>query len=266
MPLIFSMSFKIDNIYKLIIAFISFSFMSSVIYIINDIRDVENDKKHPRKCKRPIASGEVTKRKAIVIGIILLISAIITNSFASSNIINISLILLLIYFIINLIYSLGAKNLAIVDVFLLSAGFIIRIYYGASIIKVSVSKWLLLTILLFSLYLGLNKRKKELMYNGDVREVLKKYNESFLNNFGNISLTLFIVFYSFWALEQNSILIIFSIPLLLIIIMQYMLFMENCDEGDPMTILLQNKSLLLSVLVYVIYICTVMVVSYYEHI
>ena len=249
-PLICSGFINIDNILNLIIGFFSFSFMSSFIYIINDIKDIEKDKLHPRKKKRPLPSGKITKKKAIIIAIILLIASLSFNYIIHKEILNTSLYLLLGYMIINVLYSMGLKNIAILDIVLLASGFIIRVYYGASIINVPVSDWLFLTILNASLFLGLGKRKKELINNKDSRKVLKEYNESFLDKFQYISLGLMLVFYSLWAIEQDIKFLSLTIPLLIIIFMKYCLIIEKSDEGDPTTILYQDKMLLFLCLIY----------------
>lgn len=265
LPLIFSMSFEIENIVKTILAFFAFSFMASVIYIINDINDREKDKKHPRKCKRPIASGTISIQNAIAIGIILFIVSLVLHFFAIQRLLHYSALFLIGYFFINILYSYGAKNISIVDVIILASGFIFRVYYGASIINVPVSNWLFLTILSASLFMGFGKRNKELKMNGEVRGVLKDYTEKFLDNFTIISVILFIVFYSLWSYEQNNVFIIYLVPLLLIIVMQYMLCMEKSNEGDPMTLLLQNKSLIVTFFIYVFCIAGIMVVNYIEY-
>ena len=249
-PLICSGFINIDNILNLIIGFFSFSFMSSFIYIINDIKDIEKDKLHPRKKKRPLPSGKITKKKAIIIAIILLIASLSFNYIIHKEILNTSLYLLLGYMIINVLYSMGLKNIAILDIVLLASGFIIRVYYGASIINVPVSDWLFLTILNASLFLGLGKRKKELINNKDSRKVLKEYNEAFLDRFQYISLGLMLVFYSLWTIEQDIKFLSLTIPLLIIIFMKYCLIIEKSDEGDPTTILYQDKMLLFLCLIY----------------
>ena len=249
-PLICSGFINIDNVLNLIIGFFSFSFMSSFIYIINDIKDIEKDKLHPRKKKRPLPSGKITKKRAIIIAIILLIASLSFNYIIHKEILNTSLYLLLGYMIINVLYSMGLKNIAILDIVLLASGFIIRVYYGASIINVPVSDWLFLTILNASLFLGLGKRKKELINNKDSRKVLKEYNESFLDKFQYISLGLMLVFYSLWTIEQDIKLLSLTIPLLIIIFMKYCLIIEKSDEGDPTTILYQDKMLLFLCLIY----------------
>ena len=249
-PLICSGFINAENVLNLIIGFFSFSFISSFIYIINDIKDIEKDKLHPRKKKRPLPSGKITKKRAIIIAIILLIASLSFNYIIYKEILNVSFYLLLAYMIINVLYSMGLKNIAILDIILLATGFIIRVYYGASIINVQVSDWLFLTILNASLFLGLGKRKKELINNKDSRKVLKEYNESFLDKFQYISLGLMLVFYSLWTIEQDIKFLSLTIPLLIIIFMKYCLIIEKSDEGDPTTILYQDKMLLFLCLIY----------------
>ncbi len=260
LPIFFSQSFTKENIISTIVAFFAFSFMASTIYIINDIKDVKKDRNHPKKKNRPIASGKVTIPNAIILAILLFISSIILNYFATKVLFTSALICLLAYLVINLFYSFGAKDIPILDIAILATGFILRVYYGAFIINVPVSNWLFLTILSASLFMGLGKRKKELKIKEEVRKVLKEYNENFLNSFMNICLGLLIVFYSLWTMEQNISYLFLSIPMLIIILMQYMLYMENSDEGDPITILFQSKPLIVSVLIYLIFMILVMVV------
>ena len=135
--------------------------------------------------------------------------------------------------------------MSILDIVLLATGFILRVYYGSSIVGVSVSNWLFLTILNASLFLGLGKRKKELINNKESRKVLAEYNEAFLDKFQYLSLCLTIVFYSLWTIEQSVKYMYLTIPLLIIIFMKYSLNIEKNDEGDPTTILYQDKSLLI---------------------
>lgn len=260
LPIFFSLSFTKENIISTIWAFFAFSFMASTIYIINDIKDVKKDRNHPKKKTRPIASGKVTIPSAIILAILLFISSIILNYFATKVLFTSALICLLAYLVINLFYSFGAKDIPILDIAILATGFILRVYYGAFIINVPVSNWLFLTILSASLFMGLGKRKKELKIKEEVRKVLKEYNENFLNNFMNICLCLLIVFYSLWTMEQNIRYLFLSIPMVIVILMQYMLYMENSDEGDPITILFQSKPLIVSVFIYLVFMILVMVV------
>lgn len=234
-----------SNIFKVILGFFSFSFMCSFIYILNDIRDIEKDKIHPRKKKRPLPSGMITKNKAFIISMLMLVFSIVINTIVNKDIINLSFYFLIAYMILNIAYSIGLKNYAIIDVVILASGFILRVYYGAAIIGVSVSDWLFLTILNASLFLGLGKRRKEIETSKESRVVLEEYNEAFLDKFQYLTLALMLVFYSLWTIEQNIQYLFLSIPILMIIFMRYCLIIEKSDEGDPTTILYQDKMLLI---------------------
>lgn len=259
-PLICSGLLTYNNLLFCVCGFFAFNFASSFIYIINDIKDIEKDKLHPRKKERPLASGKIKKKTAIINAILIVILAITINSVIMKSIFNIPLIFLIAYIIINIFYSFGFKNIAIMDIVLLAAGFVLRIYYGASVIGIEVSNWLFLTIMSASLFLGLGKRKKELINNKESRKVLKEYNEAFLDKFQYLCLTLTIVFYSLWTIEQDIKYLSFTIPILIIIFMKYSLNIEKNNEGDPTTILYQDKILLLLCFIYGVIMLTFMVV------
>ena len=243
-PIVAAKLIDFNNVISVILGFFSFSFMTSSIYIINDIKDIEKDKLHPRKKSRPLPSGKIKKVTAIYIAIFMIVLSILINTYINKNIFNNSLYFLLIYFIINLGYSFGLKNIAILDVVILSTGFILRVYYGASLLNIEVSDWLFLTILNASLFLGLGKRKKEIGQSKNSRKVLSEYNENFLDKFQYVTLTLMLVFYSLWVTGQNIKYLFLTIPLIMIIFMKYTLIIEKSNEGDPTTILYQDKLLI----------------------
>lgn len=255
-PMFFSKQIDLNNILTTLIGFFAFSFVASFIYIINDIRDVEKDKLHETKKNRPIASGKVSIKSASIFSVIIIGLAIILSLFARKN--YLSFILLLTYLLINMYYSFGGKNIAIVDVILLSTGFVLRVYYGASLINVKVSDWLFLTVLNASLFLGFGKRKKELLNNKSSRGVLKFYNENFINQFMYLCLGLTIVFYSLWAIEYDYMVI--TIPVLMTIFMQYSLLLETNTDGDPITLFYKSPLLIISALIYTILIFILLVI------
>ena len=148
-----------DKLITTILGFISFCLISSVIYIINDINDIEKDKLHPTKKNRPLASGEISKFNGIITAIIIATAGIIFNL----SIFKISSsLLLLLYFVLNLGYSLGLKNIPIIDITILVSGFLIRVLYGAWITNIDISNWLYLTVIAASFYFALGKRRNEL--------------------------------------------------------------------------------------------------------
>jgi decaprenyl-phosphate phosphoribosyltransferase len=257
LPLFFSQNLFNESLaIKTIISFLSFCLMSSCVYIFNDINDIEKDKKHPIKKSRPIASGEISKRNGIILFFILLFFSILLNFLANkSNVF--SYIYLLFYLFINFLYSKCLKNIAIVDIVILVMGFLLRIIYGASIINVSISSWLYLTIMSFSFYLGLGKRRNEMDNIGsNSRKVLIKYSRNFLDKNMYLCLGLTIVFYSLWCIDPHLILIhpqlIYTIPLVLIICMRYSLIIEGDSYGDPVDVLTKDKTLISLVLIYLV--------------
>ena len=249
-PMVTAKLINFNNLYITSLGFISFSCLTSFVYIINDIKDIEKDKLHPRKKKRPLPSGKISKNIAIYIAILMVITSITINIFITKSLFNLSFIFLIIYLLMNLGYSFGLKDIAVLDIIILASGFVLRVYYGAEIIDVNVSNWLFLTILNASLFLGLGKRKKEFETNKNARKVLKEYNDEFLDKFQYITLSLTLVFYSLWTMDQNIKYLFLTIPLLMAIFMKYCLIIEKSDEGDPTTILYQDKNLIILCIVY----------------
>lgn len=256
LPLIFSMSFNnLENNINTFIGFILFLFVCSIVYIINDLGDIEKDKRHPKKCKRPLASGEVSKKEAYVLLIVLAIIVVIGNILINANIY--SIIILLIYLVLNILYSKILKNIPLLDVICLVIGFVLRVVYGASIINVEVSNWLYLTIISFSFYLALGKRRNELVAGTNTRDVLKFYNKDFLDKNMYMFLTLMIVFYSMWCVDSSNIAkfgnnLIFTVPILMLIAMKYSLNIEGDSDGDPVEVLLSDRILMLLALIFII--------------
>lgn len=233
---------------KALIGFICFSMVASAIYIINDLQDISRDKLHPIKCTRPIASGEVSIKKAKVISIILIMLSSLIELLINGSII--ANILLLIYFILNLLYSFYLKNIVFVDLIILVSGFFIRVLYGGTILNIVISSWLYLTVIAASFYLALGKRRNEILKtNTKGREVLKHYSLNFLDRNMYMCASLSIVFYSLWCIDKNTIEklsedIIWSVPLLLLLFMRYSFNIEKDSFGDPVDVIFHDKVLL----------------------
>lgn len=247
--------FNSDKLLAGIVAFGAFCMVSSAVYIINDICDREKDRKHPAKCTRPIAAGTISVKSAWVLTTALLIAAAVCNGITFRVP---STILLILYLILNLAYSFGMKNVPIVDVTILVAGFLIRILYGAIVTEISISNWLYLTVIAFAFYLALGKRRNELRQAGDgeTRPVLKAYPVKFLDMNMGMCLTLANVFYALWSIDENTTSfyqndhLIFTVPIVLLITMKYSLDIEGNSDGDPVEVLLHDKLLLSLVILY----------------
>ena len=257
LPLIFSSNLLNSNkLITVILAFIVFSLTSSIIYIINDIRDREKDKNHEVKRFRPIASGDIKVKEAIIIAIILFIINIIIL-LSINKLFDVSSIVLVVYLLINILYNLGLKNIPILDVTIVSIGYVLRVLYGGLIVDIAISSWLFYTILSISFYMALGKRRNELIKRDklDTRDVLKHYNKEFLDKNMYIFQTLSIVFYSLWSiLGTNNVLFKYSVIIVILLLMKYSMNLENDSSGDPVDVILGDKVLLSLGVIYVIFI------------
>ena len=243
------------NIFKTLIAFITFSLTSSIIYIINDIRDVEKDKKHPVKKKRPIASGEVSIKAAVILAILLFVATIAILYF-SGLLFNYGVLVLLVYFVLNLGYSFGLKDIPLVDITILASGFVLRALYGGLLLNIDLSNWLFLTVLSGSFYMALGKRRNELikLEGKETRKVLKYYTKEFLDKNMYMFLSLSIVFYSLWStLGVDNRFFKFSSILVILILMKYSLNVEQDSLGDPIEVILGDKILIILAFIYAAY-------------
>ncbi len=243
-----------EKLFAGLAGFGAFCMISSVVYIINDIRDREKDRQHPTKCTRPIASGAVSVKAAGVLAVLLFVIAGVLNYFAFSIP---ATVLLALYLILNLAYSLGLKNIPIVDVAILVSGFLIRVLYGALVTGIDVSNWLYFTVVALSFYFALGKRRNELSRLGSdgTRKVLSAYPVSFLDKTMYMCLTLAIVFYSLWSMDERTVssynkYLIFTVPIVLLIVMKYNLDVEGDYDGDPVEVLTHDKVLMLMCALY----------------
>lgn len=241
---------NVDLLWKSIVGFVAFSFIASVVYIVNDIQDVELDRQHPTKCFRPLASNQITLPRAKLLALLLIVFAISLNIVAAGN----SLLAwstLLLYLLLNIAYSNGLKNFPIIDIAILVSGFFLRVLYGAGITGIEISNWLYLTIIVMSFYLGLGKRRNELVQQKNVsRKVLKYYNHNFLDKNMYIFLALTITFYSLWTVDPVTITrisndyLVWTVPLVILICMKYSLNIEGESDGDPVEVIIRDKILI----------------------
>ena len=242
LPLFFSGKlFDTPLLLKAVYAFFAFSFLSSAVYALNDLHDAPLDRLHEKKKLRPIASGEIKEGAAAAFAIVLLLLSAVMAYFAGGG-----FIYLAVYLAVNIFYSKIGKNLPIIDVALLVSGFILRVLYGASVTGIEISSWLYLTVISLSFYLGLGKRRNELMQNSDTaREVLKSYNYSFLDKMMYMFLTMAVIFYSLWAaLASKSPLMIWTVPIVMLICMRYAQIAEGDSDGDPVEVIVHDKALI----------------------
>jgi len=238
-----------DKLLPSVYAFLSFCFISSAVYFINDIRDIDKDRNHPTKRNRPIAAGRISVRSAWVFTAVLIALAFLFNCLCFRPV---ATVLLVLYFLLNLGYSFGLKNVPLLDITILAAGFLIRAMYGTVVTGIEMSDWLYLVILSAAFYLGLGKRRNELKKQGneDTREVIRKYPISFLGSNMYICMGLTFVFYALWTMDEQTIeayhgnRLIWTVPLVMLIFMKYSMTVEGNSDGDPVEVLLHDKVLL----------------------
>ena len=263
LPLLFSGKLlNLSNILITLGGIICFSLIASSIYIINDIKDKDKDRKHKTKCNRPIASGKISVKNAIIFMFVLLI--LVTVLVIVMNLSILSIGFLALYFILNLAYSLGLKNIPLIDIIILVSGFVIRVLFGASILSITVSNWLYLTVIAISFYLGLGKRRNEIMKTGsNTRKVLKYYTKEFLDKNMYMFLSMTIIFYSLWTTDVDIVsksnnLLIWTVPLVIVICMRYSMNIEGESDGDPVEVIMHDKVIISLVFLYALSLITIL--------
>ncbi|NVM03271.1 MAG: decaprenyl-phosphate phosphoribosyltransferase [Candidatus Helarchaeota archaeon] len=259
-PLIFSKNIHfIANDIKVLAAVILFILISGCVYMSNDIFDLENDKNHPVKSKRPLSSGKIKKSRLIhaiiVLSVITFISAYKIN-FAFGNII-------LGYFLLNFLYSTYLKRIVILDVMVVALGFYLRILAGGVVIDVYPSVWLSLCTILLSLFLVFSKRRHELVVlenrSNMHREVLSYYSPYFIDQMISIVTALTIITYIMYTISDKAIeyfgnrnLIYTNIFVFYGIFRYLYLVYKEKKGGDPVKIILSDKFLLINILLWAI--------------
>tara|TARA_Y100001978_G_scaffold203433_1_gene229284 strand:+ start:2139 stop:3071 length:933 start_codon:yes stop_codon:yes gene_type:complete len=217
-------------------AFISFCFISSSIYLINDCIDKRIDKKHPEKKYRAIASGLVSTKAAVRLSLIFLILSL----WIGFNL-NIGVgFILIFYYSIQILYCFYLKNIPLLEFFCIASGFIMRSILGGVASNIEISPWFLLSVGMLSLFLAIEKRKAELV-NGNknnliMRKVLKNYSLPLINKFESVLSTCTVMTYSLWAYGPiiggaKSPLMIITVPFVILGIFRYQMLSELNDEG-----------------------------------
>jgi 4-hydroxybenzoate polyprenyltransferase len=258
-PLFFAAELgNISSLTNVFIAFLAFCFVASSVYVLNDIRDLEKDRLHPEKKNRPIASGAISKKTAIIILIIFLVAGLGISIFTTPWVTR----LLLIYVGINLLYSFGLKELALVDVSIIAAGFLIRILTGGLAADVPSSKWLLLLSFLLALFIAFAKRRDDLIIlkqtNVSMRESLKGYTLPFVDGIIAFLSAVVAVLYCMYTISDeviqridNEYIFLSAIPVVLGMIRYLQVTMVFEKSGSPVKILSSDRFIQLMILIWV---------------
>lgn len=255
-PLIFSLNFyKPIYIGRTLIMVAAFCLAASSVYVFNDVADRERDRLHPKKKDRPIASGAVTVRSALILSAVLFLASVAVCTILGLP----SVLIVLTYIAMNVAYSLLLKKQTFIDVMIIATGFLLRVVAGAIAINVELSSWMLLTTFFLSLFLGFGKRRKEVTEGSNRhRAVFQDYTVELLNSLIIISASLTIITYSLYVVTSKAMIdlgrdkFIATIPFVVFGVFRYMfLIYRHNNGGDPAEVLLKDKVLLIDIALWV---------------
>ena len=256
LPLVFSLSLlNLDSLSLTIVGFVALCLASSALYIRNDILDVESDKQHPIKKFRPLASGQTSKKNAYIVFVLLLSSSLIIAAITSWQLV----IVLIFLFVNTTVYSHWLKKFVYVDLLSISLNFVIRVFAGMLLLQVDISPWLIFGVFLVAFFLGLMKRKSEIITLKEKavlhREVLSKYSMKNLNYSLLIVSVLVMITYSLYSSTNDPTgdnRLIFTIPIVAIIIFRQYYLSERSISLNKFSEVINDKISLLAIIAYVI--------------
>ncbi|HHT9107232.1 MAG TPA: decaprenyl-phosphate phosphoribosyltransferase [Candidatus Wunengus sp. YC63] len=242
-----------------IIGFVIFCMVTGCAYMVNDLVDLEKDKLHPVKSRRPLASGKLKKETALKI-IVLVCLASLFFAFYMNILFG---FIVLAYFLLNIGYSIYLKNIVIIDVVSIAAGFVLRVLGGAVIISVVASQWLILCTILLSLFLGFSKRRHELILLEDSatshRKVLEHYSPYFLDQMIAVVTASTLICYALYTMSRDTVeklgtsKLIYTIPFVLYGIFRYLYLVHQKEEGgSPTEIMFTDKPMIINLCLWVI--------------
>ncbi len=247
-----------ENLIKSLVAFFAFCGVSSAVYIINDITDVESDRVHKDKRFRPLASGAISVKSAQIFFVIIAVITILLSLRLNTGF----QIIVASYFLINLIYSLKVKDVVLLDVFFISAGFLGRVVAGALAINVPLSSWMLLTTIFISLFLAISKRRAELsqVEAGNIekqRKVLSQYDIVFTDQINTIAATGTIICYALYTVSEKAVktfqtdALIYTTPFVIFGIFRYMYLLHKKNLGEsPSSIVTKDIPIIITTVLW----------------
>ncbi len=236
-----------------VVTFFAFSFIASSVYCFNDIIDVEADRRHPVKCKRPIASGVISVRSAWALMALMFLLSVGTVCLLDtySHVINVGLVIL-IYYILNILYCSKLKQYAIVDVCIIAFGFVLRVLAGGFATDIALSKWLVLMTFLLTLFLSFAKRRDDVLRMNETGEPPRKntirYNLTFINQAITITASVTLVCYIMYTVSpevvnrfHSDLLYLTSVFVLLGLLRYIQITVVDKRSGDPTKMMLRDR-------------------------
>lgn len=246
------------DVLTVVLGFLTFCMIASGAYVMNDVRDCERDRQHPMKTLRPLPSGRVRRRTAIVLAV-----GLVVCGFAGTVALHVGFaVLAAAYFILQVAYTFWLKEAVILDVMSIAAGFVIRAVAGGVIINVPVSPWLIICTFLLALFLGFSKRRHELVLlearATDHRASLKEYSPYFLDQMIAVVTASTVVAYAIYTASPEvrdklgTDKLYLTIPFVLFGIFRYLYLVHQREEGgNPTQLLLTDQPLLLDVVLWI---------------
>lgn len=242
-----------------IVAFIAFCFVASAIYCFNDIYDVESDQLHPKKCKRPIALGTISKSQGYFIMLFMLLMSFTTILLFLPNRQFLTLGIVAFYVLMNIAYCIRLKQIALLDVFIIAFGFVLRIMVGGISANIWISQWIVLMTFLLALFLAFAKRRDDVLIYVETgrkaRGNINRYNVEFMNQAISIVSAITIVCYILYTVSSEVMLrmntpylYITSIWVLLGILRYLQVTIVDVKSGSPTKVLLKDRFIQCAVL------------------
>ncbi len=257
--IIFSINLLNLNLWiDVIAAFTIFCILSGSIYVLNDILDLEKDKNHPKKKNRPLASGRLKVSHALTSAIILICIAL-----TGAYLLNLQFFMVSVaFFILMLVYSFFLKEIIIVDIMVISIGFVLRAMAGALAIGVYVSPWLIICAFLLALFLALGKRRHELVLlkenASNHRKILGEYSTEMLDQMINITTSALIMSYSLYTFFSGNIYIMITIPFAFYGLFRYIFLVHARNMGGEPEMIFKDKGTVISIVLWVIVVVCVL--------
>ncbi len=262
LPVIFGNKLShFDSLLSVFYAFCAFSFLASSVYIINDIIDLDCDRKHPVKRLRPIASGKITPTEAFV----LVIMVLVASCTISLTVLPIGVsIIMVVYLMLNIAYTLKLKHLPILDVICIAIGFVLRIFIGGQATGIWISPWLVIMTFLLALFLGLAKRYDDLLLakqGNSVRKAIDGYNLEFVSLSMGVMASVTIVAYILYTVSPPVVekhgpnLYVTGFWVISGLLRYLQITFVEQKSGSPTQVLLHDRLLQLFVMLWLLNVC-----------
>ena len=246
-----------EKVTRVLYAAAAFCLAASAIYLVNDVADIESDRRHPEKCKRPIAAGEVSVAQALVLSAMCVVGALVLATIATPEGGKSVVLVVGGYMVSNLAYSMKLKQIAIVDAFLIALGFMLRVTAGAYAAEAPISEWLLLSTLFLALFLAFCKRRAEIDLLGteaaNHRKNLGQYTPEFLDQATGVLAACAIITYAMYTVDEDTTSkfgddnhLVWTVPFVVFGLFRYLLMVTRKEAGgSPTKVLLGGDTIFL---------------------